>query len=52
MEQIHLMLIYATMGKHGSKEYYNGKSIFCKSFLREDTIEKSQEQAILSCNVY
>ena len=27
------------MGKHGSKAYYNGKSIFCEPFLQEDTIE-------------
>lgn len=39
MEQSHLTLICATMGKHGSKAYYNGKSIFCEPFLREDTIE-------------
>ena len=32
-------LICATMGKHGSKAYYNGKSVFCNPFLREDTIE-------------
>ena len=39
MEQSHPTLICATMGKHGSKAYYNGKSIFCEPFLREDTIE-------------
>lgn len=32
-------LICATMGKHGSKAYYNGKSVFCAPYLREDTIE-------------
>ena len=32
-------LICATMGKHGSKAYYKGKSVFCTPFLREDTIE-------------
>lgn len=32
-------LICATMGKHGSKAYCNGKSVFCNPFLREDTIE-------------
>lgn len=32
-------LVCATMGKHGSKAYYNGKSVFCAPFLREDTIE-------------
>lgn len=39
MAQSHPTLICATMGKHGSKAYYNGKSIFCEPFLREDTIE-------------
>lgn len=39
MEQSHPTLICATMGKHGSKAYYNGKSVFCKPFLREDTME-------------
>lgn len=39
MEQSHPKLVCATMGKHGSKAYYNGKSIFCEPFLREDTIE-------------
>lgn len=39
MEQSHPTLICVTMGKHGSKAYYNGKSIFCKPFLREDTME-------------
>ena len=32
-------LICATLGKHGSKAYYNGNSVFCTPFLREDTIE-------------
>lgn len=32
-------LICATLGKHGSKAYYKGKSVFCIPFLREDTIE-------------
>lgn len=32
-------LICATMGKYGSKAYYNGKSVFCPPYLREDTIE-------------
>lgn len=39
MEQSHPTLICATMGKHGSKAYYNGKNVFCAPFLREDTIE-------------
>ena len=33
------ILICATMGKHGSKAYYQGKSVFCEPFLRDDTIE-------------
>ena len=33
------VLICATMGKHGSKAYYNGKSVFCEPFLRKETIE-------------
>lgn len=33
------ILICATMGKHGSKAYYNGKCVFCEPFLRKDTIE-------------
>lgn len=39
MKQSHPKLVCATMGKHGSKAYYNGKIIFCEPFLREDTIE-------------
>ena len=27
------------MGKNGSKAFYNGKSVFCEPFLRDDTIE-------------
>ena len=33
------VLICATMGKHGSKAYYQGKNVFCEPFLRDDTIE-------------
>ncbi len=33
------ILICATMGKHGSKAYYQGKSVFCEPFLRDGTIE-------------
>ena len=33
------ILICATMGKYGSKAYYQGKSVFCEPFLRDDTIE-------------
>lgn len=32
-------LICATMGKQGSKAYYKGNRVFCKPFLREDTVE-------------
>lgn len=32
-------LICATMGKNGSKAYYNGRSFFCAPFLQEKTIE-------------
>lgn len=39
LEKFSPALICATMGKHGSKAYYNGKSVFCTPFLREDTIE-------------
>ena len=39
MEHSHPSLICATMGKHGSKAYYNGKTVFGEPFLREDTIE-------------
>ena len=39
LEKYHPALICATMGKHGSKAYYRGKSVFCTPYLREDTIE-------------
>lgn len=32
-------LVCATMGKNGSKAFYNGKGVFCEPFLRNDTIE-------------
>lgn len=32
-------LICATMGKNGSKAYYQGKNVFCAPFLSKDTIE-------------
>ena len=35
----HPTLVCATMGKNGSKAFYNGKSVFCEPFLRDDTIE-------------
>lgn len=38
-EKYHVPLICATMGKHGSKAYYNGHKAECAPFLREDTIE-------------
>lgn len=39
LERNRPVLICATMGKHGSKAYYKGESVFCAPFLREDTIE-------------
>lgn len=39
LEKCNPALVCATMGKHGSKAYYNGKSVFCPPFLRDDTIE-------------
>lgn len=39
LEKFQPALICSTMGKHGSKAYYNGKSVFCAPYLREDTIE-------------
>ena len=39
LEKFSPALVCATMGKHGSKAYYNGKRVFCSPFLREDTIE-------------
>lgn len=39
LEKYRPALICATMGKHGSKAYYKGKSVFCAPFLRKDTIE-------------
>ncbi|MDD6034673.1 MAG: carbohydrate kinase [Lachnospiraceae bacterium] len=39
LERYRPALICATMGKHGSKAYYKGESVFCAPFLREDTIE-------------
>lgn len=39
MQKTQAKLVCATMGKTGSKAYYNGESVFCKPFLRTDTIE-------------
>lgn len=38
-EKYHTPFICATMGKMGSKAYYDGYKVECKPFLREDTIE-------------
>lgn len=38
-EKYHTPLICATMGKNGSKVFYDGCKVVCKPFLREDTIE-------------
>ena len=39
LKKNHPALVCATMGKQGSKAYYQGKSVFCEPFLRDDTIE-------------
>lgn len=39
LDKINPSLICATMGKHGSRAYYKGKNVFCRPFLRKDTIE-------------
>ena len=39
MEQYCPALIYATMGKDGSKAYYKGKSVYAEPFLQKNTIE-------------
>lgn len=39
MQKSQPKLICATMGKNGSKAYYNGESVFSQPFLRNDTIE-------------
>lgn len=39
MDKYSPSLICATMGKNGSKAYYNGKNVLCAPFLRKDTIE-------------
>lgn len=38
-EKYHPALIFATMGKQGSKAYYKDTSVFCPPFLRDDTVE-------------
>lgn len=38
-KKYHTPLICATMGKHGSRAYYNGCKVECQPFLRKDTIE-------------
>lgn len=39
LKKSHPSIVCATMGKHGSKAFYQGKCVFCESFLRDDTIE-------------
>ena len=39
MEKYQPKLICATMGKNGSKAFYNGVSVFGEPFVREDTVE-------------
>lgn len=39
LKQSQPKLVCATMGKNGSKAFYNGKCIFGEPFLRDDTIE-------------
>lgn len=39
LEKSQPQLVCATMGKNGSKAFYNGKCVFCEPFLRDDTIE-------------
>lgn len=39
LKQSQPKLVCATMGKNGSKAFYNGKGVFCEPFLRNDTIE-------------
>lgn len=39
LEKYSPMLVCATMGKRGSKAYYNGETVFCSPFLRKDTVE-------------
>ena len=38
-EQYHTMLVFATMGKKGSRVYYDGSRVECGPFLNERTIE-------------
>lgn len=39
MQKSEAKLVCATMGKNGSKAYYDGENVFCEPFLRKDTIE-------------
>ena len=39
LEQYHTPLIFATMGKRGSRAYHAGNRVECEPFLNEDTIE-------------
>lgn len=38
-EQYHIPLIFATMGKRGSRVYHDGNKVECEPYLNEDTIE-------------
>lgn len=38
-KKYHTPLIFATMGKRGSRAYHNGKRVECEPFLNENTIE-------------
>ncbi len=38
-EQYHTPLIFATMGKNGSRAYFEGNRVECEPFLNEGTIE-------------
>ncbi len=38
-EQYHTPLVFATMGRNGSRAYYAGNRVECKPFLNKDTIE-------------
>ncbi len=38
-EKYRLPLVFVTMGRDGSKAYYNNRVIFCEPFLQEHTVE-------------
>ena len=39
LEKSQPKLVCATMGKNGSKAFYDGKCVFCEPFLQDNTIE-------------